>query len=380
MRRHALDATARTVEEAVAAVVCLHATEPATVYLSAAVRSGVGRAEVDRALFEDRSVHKQLAMRRTLFAFPLDLLPAAWASASARVAGQQERRLPKDLVLSGVCGDEDAARAWVRRVGEEVLTSLRLQGPATTSQLRARVPELDRRLGDTSGASAPVAGRLLVLLGARAHVVRGPNLLGWRAARQEWCLPEQWLGQVPAPPPEAEGYRELVRRWLGRFGPGTEADLVWWLGATKAAVRRALAELAAVEVLLDSGEAGWVLPGDLEPTEARAPCAALLPVLDPTTMGWRGREFYLGGVEAAQAAHHFDVNGNAGPTAWWDGQVVGGWVQDAAGVVRVVMTRDVGAEAVAALEERAAWLTGWLGGEVVSTVYPSPMMRRERLA
>lgn len=32
----------------------------------------------------------------------------------------------------------------------------------------------------------------------------------------------------------------LVRRWLCAYGPGTEADLVWWLGATKTAVRRCL--------------------------------------------------------------------------------------------------------------------------------------------
>ena len=61
------------------------------------------------------------------------------------------------------------------------------------------------------------------------------------------------------------------------------------------------------------------------------PWAALLPVLDPTVMGWKQRDFYLG----AHAPHLFDSNGNAGTTAWWDGRIVGCWVQDDAGVVEV---------------------------------------------
>lgn len=38
------------------------------------------------ALYDDRTIVKQLAMRRTLFVFPRELLPAAWGSTSARVA------------------------------------------------------------------------------------------------------------------------------------------------------------------------------------------------------------------------------------------------------------------------------------------------------
>ena len=50
-------------------------------------------------------------------------------------------------------------------------------------------------------------------------------------------------------------------------------------------------------------------------------------------MGWKQRAFYL---DADDVAHLFDPNGNAGTTAWWDGAVVGCWVQDADGVVAVV--------------------------------------------
>ena len=63
----------------------LHSTEPATVYLSLHARvDGLTVEDVDRALYDDRSLVKQLAMRRTLFVFPRDVLGAV-VIASARM-------------------------------------------------------------------------------------------------------------------------------------------------------------------------------------------------------------------------------------------------------------------------------------------------------
>ncbi|GAB3838622.1 DNA glycosylase AlkZ-like family protein [Dactylosporangium cerinum] len=81
--RHALTAAARvgTPEAATTAMTVLHATEPATVHLSCWARvTSVTVADVDRVLYGDRTLVKQLAMRRTLFVFPRDLLPAAWGA------------------------------------------------------------------------------------------------------------------------------------------------------------------------------------------------------------------------------------------------------------------------------------------------------------
>jgi hypothetical protein len=56
--------------------------------------------------------------------------------------------------------------------------------------------------------------------------------------------------------------------------------------------------------------------------------------------------------------------------------VVGCWVQDAAGEVEVRLLEDVPRAGRTALDAEAARLTGWLAGERVGTVYPSPAMRR----
>ncbi len=351
----------------------LHSTEPATVYLSLWARvPGLTVADVDQALYDDRSLVKQLAMRRTLFVFSRDLLPAAWGSASTRVASTERRRLAKDVVLAGLATDGDA---WLDHARAAVLDELAGNPTGLTAlELRERVPKIAVKIG-ASGGSVWVAHRVLTQLGATAHIVRGLNTQHWRLSRPRWTLMEDWLTPVPEPLPTDEGYAELTRRWLGTFGPGTETDLVWWLGATKKAVRRALADVEAVEVTLSGGSAsGWVLPDDLDPVPDPGPWVALLPVLDPTVMGWKERGFYLGDNGPAL----FDRNGNAGTTAWVDGRIVGCWVQDADAAVRVELTDVVSPAALEALELEAARLTGWLDGEIVGTVYPSSAMKHGR--
>lgn len=111
-----------------------------------------------------------------------------------------------------------------------------------------------------------------------------------------------------------------------------------------------------MEVDLD-GEPGFVLPGDEDPVAEPEPWVALLPALDPTVMGWHHRDWYLGD----HGPLLFDSTGNAGPTVWCDGRVVGGWAQAPSGEVRYRLLEDIGSQAAAAVEAAAGALTGWLG-------------------
>lgn len=355
------------------AMTVLHATEPATVYLSLLARvDGLTVADVDTALYVERRLVKQLAMRRTLFVFPRDLLPAAWGSASARVAAQLRTRLTAEVHRAGLTDDADA---WLAAAGAAVLRRLADGSELSAQALREELVELSGRLelapGKTYGGSFPVAPRVLTQLGAEGRIVRGGNAGHWRVSRPLWTSMASWLGEQPPAWPAREGYAELVRRWLRTFGPGTRSDLQWWLGATAASTGQALVDVGAVEVALDGGVVGWVLPDDVHPVPRPAPWAALLPVLDPTVMGWKQRDFLLGPHGPAL----FDRNGNAGTTAWWDGRAVGCWIQDDDGAVRVVLLEDVGREARDALAVEAARLTSWLAGVKVGTVYPTPAMK-----
>ena len=370
--RHGLAEPVADTAAATRAMTCLHATEPASVHLAAWARAGVSRAAVDAALYDDRSVVKQLAMRRTVFAFPRDLLPAVWGSASARVAGQQVRRLATEMETAGVTDD---GAAWTEQHLALTRQLIETDGPLTTAEVRARLPALDARVTRGKGAyqaDVAIAAQVIVALAASGAIVRGANDGGWKISRPRWTATAAWLGRRPDPLPEPEGYAALVAAWLRSFGPGTEADLVWWLGSTKAAVRRALADVAAVEVSLDGGASGWVLPDDLDTPPDPGPWAALLPALDPTTMGWKDRAFHLG----EHVDKIFDRNGNGGPTAWWRGRIVGVWCQRDDGSVDVVLAEQVPAAARRALDAKAAELTAWLDGDVVRSIYLSPLARQ----
>jgi hypothetical protein len=312
---------------------------------------------------------KQLAMRRTLFVFPRDLVAAALASSSARVAEFERRRMAKELVAAGVAID---GNAWLDRAAAEVLTAL-ADSPAglSAAEVRRRVPMIDVTIAGSPGEtwSAP---QVLTLIGATGEIIRGASVGGFPTARPLWTLPEHWLGGQIAMADAASGYRELVRRWLYSFGPGTEDDLVWWLGATKTIVRTALADVDAVAVELQSGGTGWLLPDDLREVLDPGPWTSLLPPLDPTVMGWRDRGFFLG-------AHHaelFDTRGNAGTTAWVDGHIVGCWTQDVAGTVHVHLLEPVSERARYSLAEQAASVTRWVGDERVPTGYLPPAVKR----
>jgi Winged helix DNA-binding domain len=349
----------------------LHATEPATVYLSCWARTrSLQVADVDRALYDDRNLVKQLAMRRTTFVFPCDLLPAVWPSASARVAGIERAQISKGVVKAGLA---ENGHDWLDRARAEVLAVL-ADAPEGRSALEIRqaVPMIDVKVA-VSADSTWSASRVLTHLGATADIVRGTNTGHWRTSRPRWTLMRHWLDDVAPPEAADDGYREIVRRWLYTFGPGTEDDLVWWLGATKTVVRATLAQLGAEAVSLGRGRTGWLLPDDLDEVPDPGSWVALLPVLDPTVMGWQGRDFYL----SSHREQIFDSRGNAGTTAWVDGRVTGCWVQDDAGVVQVRLMERVSARARRALDAEASRLTQWLGGVRVGTVYSSPAMKGE---
>lgn len=363
--------------EATRAMTALHATESPTVYLSLHARvDGVRPDDIDRALFGERTLVKQIAMRRTLFVFPRELLPAALGSAARRVAGEQRRLISRDVEQHGVAAD---GHVWLDAASRAVIDRLADAHPLSARQLREELPELSGAVVVSPekkyGGTFQIAPRVLTMLGAEGRIVRGPNAGPWRTPRPTWVLMSDWLGEAVQPLPEEEGYAVLVRHWLWTFGPGTLEDVQWWLGSTKTAARAALAANGAVQVGLEDGSEGWVLPDDTEPQGDVEPWAALLPTLDPTTMGWKRRGFYL---EPAHVPFLFDTNGNAGPTAWWNGRIVGGWVQDPDGVVQVVALAgaDVGIEGRAALANEAARLTEWLDGVVITNVYTAQLQKR----
>jgi hypothetical protein len=361
-----------TVSGATAGLIGLHATDPATPFLSLWARClGFDVADLEHELYQNRSVLRHLAMRRTLWVVSADDLSIVQSAASDRVAANEHRRLVIDVSKAGVAADGER---WLEAAGSAVLGHLGGHGPLNSTELRAALEELDGMYdpapGKPWGGMVPLAPRVLTVLSARGAIVRGPNDGAWTMSRPRWVRTADWLS-APTEVPDAQ--RELIRRWLSTFGPATAADIKWWFGTTMTAMRKALADLGAVDVELGTGP-GYVLPDDLESEPEVAPLAALLPGLDATTMGWFDREWYLG----AHRSNLFDRTGNAGPTAWWDGRIVGGWYQDRHARVHLQLLEDPGRDGRIALEKRAAELTAWLDGIQIKPRFPSPLSKAVR--
>jgi hypothetical protein len=359
----------RSPVEAARGVVCLHASDPASVDLSAWARTAeLTLEDVDRALYEDRVLIRMLAMRRTMFVVPVEDVPILHSGPAASVA-RAERKRNRDLVTMLGVDDIDA---WIEKAESATLAALERLGEATAQELAKDVPALGQKVrlnvGKKYEGNLGMSSRILLLMALDGKVVRGRPRGTWISSQHRWASMASWLGHELPEVPVEDAVAAVVGRWLARFGPGTEMDIRWWTGWAARTVRSALATLEVVEVDLD-GEVGYVLPDDLEPTPAPEPWIALLPSLDPTTMGWRGREWYLGEHKDAL----FDRNGNAGPTIWVDGRIAGGWAMRENGEVVTKLLEDVGREASAAIDAEAARLTEWLQAARVVPRFPTPL-------
>jgi hypothetical protein len=366
--RHLLAAPAAGPEQVTAALLALHATDPASVFLSVAARTrDGGPAQVEDALYGRRSLLRMLAMRRTMFVVPTDLAPVYQAACARAVAGAQRRRYEKLLAEVGGGG-------WLAEVEERTAAALDRLGTAAGDRLSAEVPQLRTTVemapGKPYGRRQAVTSWVLLLLAADGRIVRGRPRGTWTSSQWHWAPLDTWLpGGLPDLPPE-RARADLAGAWLRAFGPATAADLRWWTGWTAGQVGAALAGAGSVEVDLD-GQVGHVAPDDVEAVPAPAPWVALLPALDPTPMGWAGRDWYLG----CHGPALFDRSGNVGPTVWCDGRVVGGWAHRRDGTVAYRLLEDIGSEAEAAVAAEAGRLSSWIGEVRVVPRFRTPLER-----
>jgi Winged helix DNA-binding domain len=380
--RHALHPASRVerFEDAARAVVALHSTDPVTVVLAAWARlRDPAVADIERALYEERTVLRMHGMRRTLFVAPLDTAVVIQSAVTDALAAAERARNVKLLAGAAIGGDDPDG--WLREVEDEALSALATLGEAPATELGRAVPRMREQIalaeGKSYAAQIGAGTRVLLQLGMEGRIARGRPLGTWIASQYRWLpIDRVCPGGIPRLDPR-DARAELVRLWLARYGPGTIADLRWWTGLTAGAIRTALADAGAEEVtLLGDGDAtlakaGFVVPGDVEVTESLEPAAALLAGLDSTPMGWTARDWYLGPHRPTL----FDTNGNVGPTVWWDGRIVGGWAQRRSGEIAVRLLEDVGREGGEAIGAEAGRLEAWLGPVRATPRFRTPLER-----
>ena len=358
--RHALATKIDTVEQVADAVVALHATDLPTVHLSVAARTKAD--DVERALYDDRTLVRMLGMRRTMFVVPAALVPVVQEACTREVAVRLRKGLVKDIAEVGRSGE------WLAELEDAVVAALAERGEAFAAELSAAEPRLRTEItyapGKLYGGTGYITNRVLGLVAAEGRIVRGRPRGSWLSGQYAWSTIEAWLPGIVGWTVDA-ARAELARRWLWAYGPAPVSDLKWWAGWTVAQTRKALADVGATDV-----DGMVLLADDVEPVVEPEPWVALLPALDPTPMGWQNRDWFL---DPTYRPSLFDRSGNVGPTVWCDGQVVGGWAQRASGEVVIRLLTDVGKTAENTITAEAQRVEAWLGVTRVTPKFRTPL-------
>ena len=379
MSRHRLapESLAEDVVAVAESLVGIHSSDPVSVFLGALARLRSPRiGDVEAALYEHRRLVRVLGMRRTMFVVPTELAPILHHACALALASQERRRVVRLVEDAGLVPRGEGA-AWVREVETKTLECLARRGEAVAGELSREVPELRAQIpfgeGKKWAGKQGVSTRVLFLLAAEGRAVRGRPRGSWISSQYRWATTANWLGSDIAALPVGEARHELLRRYLLGYGPVTAADIRWWTGWTAAEARRVIETLdpAPVAVELDGGSTGYVAGDDVDPVPPPSPSAALLPALDSSVMGWAERDWFLGPHRQAL----FDRSGNAGPTVWWDGRVVGGWAQRPDGEVGVRLLEKVGPTAERAIADQPKRLRTLIGDVRFTPRFRTPLER-----
>jgi hypothetical protein len=223
--RHALAAPADTPVEAAAAVVALHGTDAASVFLAAMARMRDGDvAAVEHALYEERSLLRVLSMRRTMFVAPVETAAVMLAACSRDVAARERRKLIGFLEAAGVGGAE-----WLAGAEQAALEALAARGEATATELASDDPRLATQLvlgaGSKYEAKVSVASRVLIVLGAEGRVIRTRPSGSWTSTQFRWAALTTWHPGVTDHADDVARV-ELARLYLRAFGHGGGPALV----------------------------------------------------------------------------------------------------------------------------------------------------------
>lgn len=330
----------------------LHATVPSSPYLQLRARvPGFAAGQLDSTLDDGRAARVG-CMRRTLFVESARLVPLVLAATQSL-----SLRADRYLEVNGVTPDQYEALA--RRIESTV------SGRAMT------VRELTAALGVTRRLSPVVT-----VMCDESRLLRWRGRKGWRTGppayrRFDEVLPAARRRDGPGARDEAAAVRDLVERYVARYGPAGEADIAWWTGLRRSTVRAAVASLDLVPVSVE-GLAGALLvrAADLDAALAAPPPedeVCLLPVLDPYLQSHADRSRF---VAPAHLPHVFDRGGNATSVVLVRGRVAGLWdhVTEPTPQVRVLFLDPPAAGTRRRVRQAAAALGAFVAGRELSVV------------
>ncbi len=301
IKKQCLNGTDMGVTDMVWRIGGLHATSPATPYLSLFARlKNFSIKDLDEELYVKRTMGRIRSVRRTVYIFPVELMPVAFA-ATKRVMGLNSLNHCKYMGVT----EQD-----YETLSKRALELLKAR-PMTA-------PQVKKALGTGLNISS-----ILNLMCDEGLLARGKPA-GWRSNQYTYYpFNDYYPGVRLDSVPECEAIMELIKCYLGAFGPVTENDIAWWTGLNKRDIRAALCKLEEEAMAVEGGMV--MLKSDLglsKTIRAHGRTVNLLPSLDPYIMGYKDRNRYL---DKEHAGYVFDRSGNSTSTIVVDGRIAGVW-------------------------------------------------------
>jgi hypothetical protein len=309
-RQHLIErAPAGTMLEAVEAVHGIQAQIQAHAYFAVAQRvDGLSAADVDRALWTDKSLIKTWAMRGTVHWLPASEEPMF------RTGLFQIRRdwIDRNWRSSGLPLDQ-------RQLLFDAVLDALADGPLGRQEIAARVVP---RIGAWAEPYLTESwGGIYHTMCQYGLVVFGPST----GTNVTFARRDSW-DTLPAVPDDPAAPAELIRRYLRSFGPATVQDVTYWLGANLRNVLPVWKQLGDEIVPVETeGKTRWLLAGDVDALKAMDDATLpvrLIPAFDPLLLAPRDKS------ELLDMRFHKVIYGIAAwvhPAVIVDGRVVAKW-------------------------------------------------------
>jgi hypothetical protein len=322
MARHALSEPATDLGPAeIAGVLCgAHAQVLSAAELSIGRRiAGASRADVQRALWQDRTLVKTFGPRGTVHLLPTADLPMWTGALSA---------LPSSVPMhpDPVRFTPEQAAEVIAAIGDALADAELTVDELTEAIVERTGPWAGERTMEAFQDKWPRWRQLTSTAAHRGVLCFGAN----RDRKVTYTNPHRWLPGFR--PDDADlALRTLVTRYLYAYGPATPRHFARWLSIPPRRAVELFDELAGeLEPVELDGEPGWTIAGDTETPRQPHQGIRLLPYFDAFVVASQPRERLYPGAASARGLTPTGQAGNY-PVLLVDGVVGGVWHQQRSG-------------------------------------------------
>ena len=346
MRRHHLDVPAAGSPADVVRAMCgAHAQVLSAAEISVALRSEQAtRVDVQRALWEDRTLVKTFGPRGTVHLLPADDV-ALWMAALSALPRSGGLPAPDARMTADQLGEVIEAIGAALATDDLTIDELSEQVVARTGSWAGDlVMPAFQEFWPRWRQAIPAAGQAGVLC-------YGPN----RGRKTTYSNPRRFVAfELPK---GEEALSDLLRRFLHSYGPATPQQFAKWLSTPPRFITELFAATPGLEQVEVNGDAAWVVAGDAEFSDEPVRGVRLLPYFDAYAVGSHPRELLFPGAASTRAL----AGGQAGnyPVLVVDGIVAGVWHQKRTGrrlQVSVEPLHDLTAANLRALDDQVGRL------------------------